>query len=141
DLQLEFQPGGARVTALVAPTAPAYAAGLEEGDTIRQVDGESLTSGDRLQAVMRRHQPRDRVTVVYESRSARGAAELPGPASTIPGAPAPRIIPGAPAARIMTGSRTAHLMLGEDPHVEVVPLESSGPRLTSAQQAFRAAWL
>jgi predicted metalloprotease with PDZ domain len=37
--------------------------------------------------------------------------------------------------------KTASLTLAEDPHAEVVLLESSGGTLTPAQQAFRAGWL
>src|SRR5205823_6165762 len=38
-------------------------------------------------------------------------------------------------------SRTATVTLAESPHLEVVPIESAGGRLTPAQQAFRARWL
>ena len=37
-------------------------------------------------------------------------------------------------------SKTATITLAEDPHVEVVPVESTGT-LSAAQQAFRARWL
>ena len=37
-------------------------------------------------------------------------------------------------------AKTAPVTLAEDPHVEVVPVESAGA-LTAAQQAFRASWL
>jgi hypothetical protein len=32
-------------------------------------------------------------------------------------------------------------VLGENPHVEVVPLESTGAGLSGAQRAFRQVWL
>jgi predicted metalloprotease with PDZ domain len=38
-------------------------------------------------------------------------------------------------------TKTAIVTLVEDPHQEVVPVESSGGTLTPAQQAFRARWL
>jgi hypothetical protein len=37
--------------------------------------------------------------------------------------------------------KTASITLAEDPHQEVVAVESSGGTLTPAQQTFRAAWL
>jgi predicted metalloprotease with PDZ domain len=37
--------------------------------------------------------------------------------------------------------KTANIVLAEDPHQEVVAVESSGGTLTPAQRAFRAAWL
>jgi S1-C subfamily serine protease len=37
--------------------------------------------------------------------------------------------------------KTTSVMLGEDPHVEVVPIESSGGSLTSAERSFREKWL
>lgn len=38
-------------------------------------------------------------------------------------------------------TKTATVTLAEDPHVEVVPLESSGGALTPAQKSFRDRWL
>lgn len=38
-------------------------------------------------------------------------------------------------------ARTGSVTLAEDPHVEVVPVESSGGALTPAQQSFRDRWL
>jgi hypothetical protein len=37
--------------------------------------------------------------------------------------------------------KTAAAVLAEDPHVEVVPSESTGAGLTAAQRAFRQNWL
>ena len=36
---------------------------------------------------------------------------------------------------------TAAVVLAEDPHVEIVPVESGTGSLTDAQQAFRREWL
>lgn len=38
-------------------------------------------------------------------------------------------------------SRTARVTLAEDPHVDVVPVESAGGSLTPAQEQFRERWL
>jgi hypothetical protein len=36
---------------------------------------------------------------------------------------------------------TAAIALAEDPHVEIVPVESGAGSLTDAQKAFRREWL
>jgi hypothetical protein len=38
-------------------------------------------------------------------------------------------------------SKTASVVLGENPHVNVIAVESAGGSLTPAQRAFRDAWL
>jgi hypothetical protein len=38
-------------------------------------------------------------------------------------------------------TKTASITLAEDPHLEVVPVETSGANLTLAQRAFRDRWL
>jgi hypothetical protein len=62
-----------------------------------------------VSAVLGRHRPGDRVTIVYFDRS--GA------------------------------SKTGTVVLAENPHVDVVPIETTGASLTSAQRAFRDRWL
>ena len=39
------------------------------------------------------------------------------------------------------GSRTGSIVVGEDPRVDVVPVEAAGGRVTAEQRAFRRAWL
>jgi len=104
DVRLEFQ-RSARVTSLVAPTWPIYAAGIDQDDELRQIDGQRIASENDLSAILARHHPGDSVTIVFVDRT--GA------------------------------SKSASIRLGEDPHVEVVPVEA----LTPAQQAFRDRWL
>jgi hypothetical protein len=36
---------------------------------------------------------------------------------------------------------TGFITIGEDPSLELVPIESTGALLTAAQKAFRAGWL
>ena len=38
-------------------------------------------------------------------------------------------------------TKTASITLAEDPHLEVVPVETSGTNLTLTQRAFRDRWL
>lgn len=37
--------------------------------------------------------------------------------------------------------RTANLRLAEDPHLEIVPIESAGGTLVANERAFRDGWL
>ncbi len=67
DIRLESRNGATYVGALVPPTAPVYASGLEQDDELRQVDGEKVGSAD-VSAVIQRHKPGDRVEIVFVNR-------------------------------------------------------------------------
>ena len=109
DLQLEARSGATHIATLVPLNSPAYNAGLEQDDELREIDGERAGSTDEVDAIIRRHKPRDRVPVIFVDR---------------------------------TGARkTGIVALAEDPHLEVVPVESAGGSLTSAQKLFRERWL
>jgi predicted metalloprotease with PDZ domain len=68
DLHVEPREGW-RVATLVAPTWPIYAAGIDEGDELQQVDGRRITGAGDIAAVMQRHKPGDRVPVVFVDRT------------------------------------------------------------------------
>ena len=108
DVRLD-QRNGVRVAATPLANTPAYKAGLDLDDEVRQLDGVRVTSSDAVLAVIRRHKPGDKVSVEFVDRS--GA------------------------------TRTATMVLAEDPSLELVPIESTGGQLTSAQRAFRKSWL
>jgi S1-C subfamily serine protease len=38
-------------------------------------------------------------------------------------------------------AKTARVTLGEDPHLDLIPIESAGGVLTPAQRRFRESWL
>ncbi|HEY2905405.1 MAG TPA: PDZ domain-containing protein, partial [Vicinamibacterales bacterium] len=57
------------VTSLVLPTWPIYAAGVEQDDDLREVDGQHVASEQELESVLRRHKPGDRVPIVFVERS------------------------------------------------------------------------
>jgi predicted metalloprotease with PDZ domain len=99
----------ATITGLVAPGWPAYTAGLDQDDEIRQVDGMRIGSNEDLNNVLRRHRPGDRVAIVFADRT--GTA------------------------------KTANVVLGEDPTLDVLPIEDTGGILTPAHRAFRDRWL
>ena len=48
---------------------PAYAAGLDIGDEIRQLDRTRIGSPSELTAVLQRHRPGDRLAVVFADRA------------------------------------------------------------------------
>ena len=100
---------GARVANLIAPTWPAYRAGLDEDDELHLVDGRPINGEADLSAVLRRHKPGDSVPITFISRTGKPT--------------------------------TSRVVLAEDPHIEIVPVESTGGSLTEAQKAFRRAWL
>jgi predicted metalloprotease with PDZ domain len=68
DLRLESREG-LRVTALVPPTWPIYAAGLDEDDELRQLDGQKIAAAGDIATLLQRHKPGDTVAVVFVDRS------------------------------------------------------------------------
>ncbi|HLB43874.1 MAG TPA: hypothetical protein VJK49_00700, partial [Candidatus Limnocylindrales bacterium] len=74
DLQLGAGGDGAAIATLVAPTWPIYAAGVDQFDEIRQLDGVRIGSMDDVENVLRRHTPGDRLTMVFVDRTGRPTA-------------------------------------------------------------------
>ncbi len=60
---------GARVGAVVPANAPAYAAGIDQDDTVTQIAGERVTSAEAVNTVISRHRPGERVTIAYIDRT------------------------------------------------------------------------
>lgn len=60
---------GVGITTLVPPGMPAYAAGLEQDDVIRSLDGDAVSSPGRLQEILKRHKPGDEIKVEFVRRS------------------------------------------------------------------------
>jgi predicted metalloprotease with PDZ domain len=73
DLRLDFRNGRGFVSNPTAPSWPAYAAGIDQDDEIRSVDGQAIGSGEALNAVLLGHKPGERVEVRFVDRS--GAAK------------------------------------------------------------------
>jgi S1-C subfamily serine protease len=100
---------GARIAASPLANTPAYKAGLDVDDVVRQMDGVRVGSAEDVAAVLKRHKPGDTIAVTFVDRA---------------------------------GATTdAKVTLAEDPQMEMVAAESAGSMLTSAQRAFRRAWL
>jgi predicted metalloprotease with PDZ domain len=68
DMRIESRYDRAFIDELVPPTSPAYTAGLEQDDEIRQIDGVKTRSGNDVAAIVQRHKPGDKVRVVYIDR-------------------------------------------------------------------------
>jgi predicted metalloprotease with PDZ domain len=71
DLQLEAH-GKVRVAALVAPTWPIYASGLDQDDELREIGGQRISSDSDVASALAKRKPGDRVPVVFVDRT--GAA-------------------------------------------------------------------
>jgi len=68
DLRLTSRDGW-RVAALVPPTWPIYATGLDEDDELQQIDGQKIAGAADIATVMQRHKPGDTVPVVFVDRT------------------------------------------------------------------------
>ena len=66
DVRLE--PRTPRLAMPPAMGTPAYLAGLDRGDELKELDGSPVTSAEDVAAVMRRHRPGDAVAVVFADR-------------------------------------------------------------------------
>ena len=67
----------ARVGAVVPANSPAYAAGLDQDDTVTQIAGERVTSAEAVNTVISRHRPGERVTIaVHRPHRRDGTSSL-----------------------------------------------------------------
>ncbi len=69
DVRLDGRGDGARVGAVVPANSPAYAAGIDQDDTLTQIAGERVTSAEAVNTVLSRHRPGERVTIAYIDRT------------------------------------------------------------------------
>jgi predicted metalloprotease with PDZ domain len=109
DVQFEERAEALHVASAPSIGSPAYAAGLDLGDEIRQMGGSVVRSAAELARILNGRRSGETISVAFVDRGGEG--------------------------------RTAALTLGEDPGLELMPIETAGGTLTSAQQAFRDRWL
>jgi predicted metalloprotease with PDZ domain len=69
DMRLEPRGDRLIIAEFVPANTPAYAAGLEQDDELRQADGIRLRSADDMAAIVQRRKPGDRVRLTYVDRS------------------------------------------------------------------------
>jgi predicted metalloprotease with PDZ domain len=65
---LEFSEGAAKISAPTIEDTPAYAAGLDRGDELLSIDGAAVSGPGRLEEVIQRRKPGDRVTISIRRR-------------------------------------------------------------------------
>jgi predicted metalloprotease with PDZ domain len=69
DLRLESRGDAVRLSAAPSMTSPAYRAGLDAGDDLREIDGRRVTSAEEVQVVLSRKRPGDTVSVTFVNRT------------------------------------------------------------------------
>jgi S1-C subfamily serine protease len=74
DIHFDSRNGGLAVATLIAPTWPAYAAGLEEDDQLRQIDGQRVATDADVRLALAKHRPGDTIGVVFTDRAGRTAS-------------------------------------------------------------------
>ena len=67
-LRFEFNRGTARIVSPTVIDTPMYRAGLDQDDELIALDGEPIASLDRLDAILQRHKPGDRLTATIRQR-------------------------------------------------------------------------
>lgn len=107
-VEFDFSEGFPRIGAATIEDTPVYAAGLDRGDHLLSFDGTAVSAPGRLDELVQRRRPGDRIRV---SIRRRGVAQ------------------------------DLTIAIEEDPRLQVVPVETTGRRLTPAERAFRDAWL
>jgi predicted metalloprotease with PDZ domain len=69
EVPVESSARGLRLRTAPLANTPAYAAGLDAGDEVRELAGARVATAEDLNAELRRHKPGDRVTVAYTDRA------------------------------------------------------------------------
>jgi predicted metalloprotease with PDZ domain len=67
-LNLSFDRGIARISAPSIEDTPAYAAGLDQDDELVSLDGETIGTPTRVEEILRRHVPGDKLRVTIRRR-------------------------------------------------------------------------
>lgn len=73
---LTFGKSGATITKPVLRGSPVYNAGLDNGDTIVELDGKPIQSEDQLNDLLKAHKPGDRLQAKAETRTGSRSVEL-----------------------------------------------------------------
>ena len=69
-LTLNFDRGAARIASPTIEDTPVYAAGLDQDDEVLSIDGQAIAAQGRVDEVLRRHAPGDKLRVAIRRRGA-----------------------------------------------------------------------
>jgi predicted metalloprotease with PDZ domain len=69
DVRWEPRDGALNLVTVPPSNSPLYLAGLDQGDTLRQIDGTRVTSTGDVAAALQRRKPGDQTTIVFGDRS------------------------------------------------------------------------
>ena len=69
DLRIDLRNGAVRISAPPAIDSPAYAAGLDLDNELKQMDGTRMSSPEDVTTVLRRHRPGDSIAVTFAERT------------------------------------------------------------------------
>ncbi|MCC7417098.1 MAG: M61 family metallopeptidase [Acidobacteria bacterium] len=69
DLRFDASGGALTVATLVGQDWPVYAAGLEQDDRLRGLDGQAVASAADVDAVLAKHKPGERIAIAFADRS------------------------------------------------------------------------
>jgi predicted metalloprotease with PDZ domain len=108
DVSFDFSNNTARVAAPTVENTPVYMAGLDRGDELLTFDGAAIPGPSRLDELVQRRRPGDRVRLLIRRRGA---------------------------------VQDLVLTVAEDPRLQLLPVERTGRQPTTAERAFRNAWL
>ncbi len=56
--------------------SPAYKAGLDKGDVLSTINGDTIANDDQLKAVLKKHKPGDKITITYKRLEKKYKTEL-----------------------------------------------------------------
>jgi S1-C subfamily serine protease len=71
DLRLEARAGAVNVATLVEQDWPAYAAGLEQDDQLRVIDGRKIGSAADVEAALARLKPGEVIDIAFTDRGGK----------------------------------------------------------------------
>jgi predicted metalloprotease with PDZ domain len=69
EVRVDARSGAVRISTPPLSSSPAYAAGLDTGDTLRQIDGSRMTGASDVTGAIARHKPGDTMTVQFVDRT------------------------------------------------------------------------
>jgi predicted metalloprotease with PDZ domain len=69
DMRLDVRNGAVRVSQPPALDTPAYTAGIDQDDEIRQIDGVRVSGPEDVNGILRRHKPGDTMSVSFVART------------------------------------------------------------------------